>query len=44
MEETLANSNLIQTIKVTKFILFMVTRPKRITIHDLVVLSSSVDL
>lgn len=44
MDEALANGSLMQPIEVAESILFMVTRPKGITIRDLVVLPSSVDL
>lgn len=44
MEEALANGSLMQPIEVAESILFMVTRPKGVTIRDLVVLPSSVDL
>lgn len=44
MEEALANGSLMQPIEVAESILFMLTRPKGITVRDLVVLPSSVDL
>lgn len=44
MEEALANGSLMQPIEVAESILFMVTRPKGVTVRDLVVLPSSVDL
>ncbi|MDI2091449.1 SDR family oxidoreductase [Commensalibacter oyaizuii] len=44
MEEALANGSLMQPIEVAESILFMVTRPKGVTVRDLVVLPNSVDL
>lgn len=44
MEEALANGSLMQPIEVAEAILFMVTRPRNVTIRDLVILPLSVDL
>ncbi|WP_340608399.1 SDR family oxidoreductase [Xenorhabdus bharatensis] len=44
MEEALANGSLMQPIEVAEAVLFMLTRPRNITIRDLVILPSSVDL
>lgn len=44
MEEALANGSLMQPIEVAEAVLFMLTRPKTVTIRDLVILPNSVDL
>ncbi|MDR2243776.1 MAG: SDR family oxidoreductase [Providencia alcalifaciens] len=44
MEEALANGSLMQPIEVAEAVLFMLTRPRNITIRDLVILPNSVDL
>ncbi|EKT66337.1 SDR family NAD(P)-dependent oxidoreductase [Providencia alcalifaciens] len=44
MEEALANGSLMQPIEVAEAVLFMLTRPKNVTIRDLVILPNSVDL
>ena len=44
MDEALANGSLMQPKEVAESILFMVTRPKGVTVRDLVILPSSVDL
>ncbi|VDC23374.1 SDR family oxidoreductase [Pseudogemmobacter humi] len=44
MEEALANGSLMQPIEVAEAVLFMLTRPKGVTIRDLVILPNSVDL
>ncbi|MDX7985865.1 SDR family oxidoreductase [Xenorhabdus sp. 12] len=44
MEEALANGSLMQPIEVAESVLFMLTRPRNVTIRDLVILPSSVDL
>lgn len=44
MEEALANGSLMQPVEVAEAVLFMLTRPRNITIRDLVILPNSVDL
>ncbi|PHM31194.1 SDR family oxidoreductase [Xenorhabdus innexi] len=44
MEEALENGSLMQPIEVAEAVLFMLTRPKNVTIRDLVILPNSVDL
>lgn len=44
MEEALANGSLMQPKEVAEAILFMVTRPRNVTVRDLVILPNSVDL
>lgn len=44
MEEALANGSLMQPEEVAEAVLFMLTRPRNITIRDLVILPASVDL
>lgn len=44
MEEALANGSLMQPKEVADAVMFMVTRPRNITIRDLVILPQSVDL
>ncbi len=44
MEEALANGSLMHPIEVAEAVLFMLTRPRNITIRDLVILPNSVDL
>ncbi|PHM69654.1 SDR family oxidoreductase [Xenorhabdus sp. KJ12.1] len=44
MEEALENGSLMQPIEVAEAVLFMLTRPRNITIRDLVILPNSVDL
>lgn len=44
MEEALANGSLMQPVEVAESVLFMVTRRPGVTVRDLVVLPSSVDL
>ena len=44
MEEALANGSLMQPIEVAESVLFMVTRSKKVTVRDLVILAGSVDL
>ncbi len=44
MEEALANGSLMQAKEVAEAVLFMLSRPRNITIRDLVILPSSVDL
>ncbi|MEX9947922.1 SDR family oxidoreductase [Providencia alcalifaciens] len=44
MDEALANGSLMQPIEVAEAVLFMLTRPRNITIRDLVILPNSVDL
>lgn len=44
MDEALANGSLMQPIEVAEAALFMLTRPRNVTIRDLVILPNSVDL
>ncbi|WP_130835674.1 SDR family oxidoreductase [[Erwinia] mediterraneensis] len=44
MEEALANGSLMQPKEVAEAVLFMVTRPRNVTVRDLVILPNSVDL
>jgi ribitol 2-dehydrogenase len=44
MEEALANGSLMQPKEVADAVLFMLTRPRTVTIRDLVILPQSVDL
>lgn len=44
MEEALANGSLMQPVEVAQAVLFMVTRPRNVTVRDLVILPNSVDL
>lgn len=44
MEEALANGSLMQPIEVAEAVLFMLTRPRNVTIRDLVILPNSTDL
>jgi ribitol 2-dehydrogenase len=44
MEEALANGSLMLPNEVAEAVLFMLTRPRNITIRDLVILPNSVDL
>lgn len=44
MEEALANGSLMQPGEVAEAVLFMVTRPKGVTVRDLVLLPTTVDL
>jgi ribitol 2-dehydrogenase len=44
MEEALANGSLMQPIEVAEAVLFMLSRPRNVTIRDLVILPNSVDL
>lgn len=44
MDEALANGSLMQPIEVAHAVLFMLTRPRNVTIRDLVILPNSVDL
>ncbi|MEY0747326.1 glucose dehydrogenase, partial [Escherichia coli] len=44
MEEALANGSLMQRIEVAEAVLFMLTRPRNVTIRDLVIVPNSVDL
>ena len=44
MEEALANGSLMQPIEVAEAIMFMLTRPRNVTIRDLVILPLTVDL
>lgn len=44
MDEALANGSLMQPVEVAESVVFMLTRPQGVTVRDLVVLPSSVDL
>ncbi len=44
MDEALANGSLMQPREVAEAVLFMVTRPKGVTVRDLVILPTTVDL
>ncbi|KQV65185.1 SDR family oxidoreductase [Rhizobium sp. Root1220] len=44
LEEALANGSLMQPIEVAECVLFMLSRPRNVTIRDLVILPNSVDL
>ena len=44
MDEALANGSLMQPKEVAEAVLFMLTRPRNVTIRDLVILPNSVDL
>ncbi|WP_112313317.1 SDR family oxidoreductase [Pseudogemmobacter bohemicus] len=44
MDEALANGSLMQPVEVAEAVLFMLTRPRNVTIRDLVILPNSVDL
>jgi ribitol 2-dehydrogenase len=44
MDEALASGSLMQPKEVADAVLFMLTRPRNVTIRDLVVLPSSVDV
>ncbi|CDL81866.1 SDR family oxidoreductase [Xenorhabdus szentirmaii] len=44
MDEALANGSLMQPIEVAEAVLFMLTRPRNVTVRDLVILPSNVDL
>ncbi len=44
MDEALANGSLMQPREVADAVLFMLTRPRNVTIRDIVILPNSVDL
>jgi ribitol 2-dehydrogenase len=44
MDEALANGSLMQPVEVAEAVLFMLSRPRNVTIRDLVILPNSVDL
>lgn len=44
MEEALANGSLMQPNEVADAVLFMLSRPRNVTVRDLVILPNSVDL
>ena len=44
MEEALANGSLMQPTEVAEAVIFMLTRPKGVTVRDLVILPTSVEL
>jgi len=44
LEDALANGSLMQPKEVADAVLFMVTRPRNVTVRDLVILPNSVDL
>ncbi|MBI1172909.1 SDR family NAD(P)-dependent oxidoreductase [bacterium] len=44
LDDALANGSLMQPVEVAQAVLFMLTRPRNVTIRDLVILPNSVDL
>jgi ribitol 2-dehydrogenase len=44
MDEALASGSLMEPKEVADVVLFMLTRPRNVTIRDLVILPSSVDI
>jgi ribitol 2-dehydrogenase len=44
MDEALASGSLMQPKEVADAVLFMLTRPRNVTVRDLVILPNSVDL
>ncbi len=44
LDEALANGSLMQPVEVAEAVLFMLSRPRNVTIRDLVILPNSVDL
>lgn len=44
MDEALASGSLMQPVEVAEAVLFMLTRPRHVTVRDLVILPNSVDL
>lgn len=44
MEKALANGSLMQPQEVADAVLFMLSRPRNVTVRDLVILPNSVDL
>jgi ribitol 2-dehydrogenase len=44
MEEALKNGSLMQAEEVAECVLFMLTRPRNVTVRDLVLLPNSVEL
>ena len=44
MDEALANGSLMQPVEVAEAVLFMLTRPRHVTVRDLVILPNNVDL
>ena len=44
MDEALANGSLMQPVEVADAVIFMLTRPRTVTIRDLVILPLTVDL
>ena len=44
MQEALASNSLMQPREVAEAVLFMLTRPRGVTVRDLVILPNSVDL
>jgi ribitol 2-dehydrogenase len=44
MDEALASGSLMQPIEVAEAVLFMLTRPRNVTIRDIVILPQSNDL
>lgn len=44
MDEALANGSLMQPIGLAEAVLFMPTRPRHVTIHNLVILPNATDL
>jgi ribitol 2-dehydrogenase len=44
MEEALANGSLMDAIEVADAVVFMLTRPRNVTVRDLVILPNGTDL
>jgi ribitol 2-dehydrogenase len=44
MDEALASGSLMQPVEVAEALIFMLTRPRHVTVRDLVILPNSVDL
>jgi len=44
MDEALASGSLMQPVEVAEALIFMLTRPRHVTVRDLVILPNAVDL
>jgi ribitol 2-dehydrogenase len=44
MEEALANGSLMQPAEVADAVIYMLTRPRTVTIRDMVILPQSIDI
>ena len=44
LDDALANGSLMQPVEVAEAVLFMLTRPRHVTIRDLVIVPNSTDL